>query len=131
MDSAHCKPVQNVIHNTCKGHELDGLPFVVPLRAFAHPSRSPEMTSSGDDPRETPLGVVSRWQQLASMDRHSPEFVPLLASLTTEENRSLTMGLCGANARDALSIMDEVSSTSFTVEATTHVAPLLRSLGVM
>ncbi|KAF9781221.1 kinase-like domain-containing protein [Thelephora terrestris] len=66
------------------------------------------MTSSGDDPRETPLGVVSRWQQLASMDRHSPEFVPLLASLTTEENRSLTMGLCGANARDALSIMDEV-----------------------
>ena len=85
------------------------------------------MISSGG-PREIPHGtssIASRWQQLASTNLRSPQFVSLLASLTAEDNRSSTAMLCGADAKDVLSIMDEVSSTC-TIEATAYVASPLQ-----
>jgi len=44
------------------------------------------------------------------MDQQSPDFPPLLSSLTAEVNRSSTTKLHGDDARIALSVMDEVSS---------------------
>ena len=54
--------------------------------------------------------TVPQWQQLASMDQKSPDFLPLLSSLTAEANRSSTTKLCDDDARIALSVMDKVSS---------------------
>ena len=53
--------------------------------------------------------IVPRWQQLASMDQQSPDFLPLLSSLTAEVNRSSTTMLNGDDARITLSVMDKVS----------------------
>lgn len=75
--------------------------------------RSPETTS----PRgpDNPLAVIStvdpiasKWQQLASMDRRSPDFPPLLSSLTTGDNRIPTTKLRGDDAKIALGALDEV-----------------------
>ena len=65
--------------------------------------------------------IVSRWQQLASMDQQSPDFLPLLSSLIAEVNRSSTTKLYGDDARITLSVMDEVSSTCAT-KAIAYVA---------
>ncbi|KAF9644426.1 kinase-like protein [Thelephora ganbajun] len=79
------------------------------------PFHSPGMISPAtpNDPRgalpDTPLSpIVSRWQQLASMDQQSPGFLPLLSSLTAEHNRSSTTKLHGNDARVTLNVMDEV-----------------------
>ena len=44
------------------------------------------------------------------MDQQSPDFLPLLSSLTAKFNRSLTTKLLDDDARIVLSVMDEVSS---------------------
>jgi len=81
----------------------------------AVPNDPPEVIS------DTSL-IVSRWQRLASMDRQSPDFPPLLSSLTADGNRSSTTGLRGDNARVTLNMIDEVSS-AFAGKATTYVTP--------
>ena len=48
------------------------------------------------------------------MDQQSPDFLPLLSSLTTEVNRFLTTKLRDYDARIALSVMDKVSSACAT-----------------
>ena len=53
--------------------------------------------------------IASKWQQLASTDQQSPDFLPLLSSLTTGANRSLTIRLRGDDAKIALGALDEVS----------------------
>jgi len=63
--------------------------------------------------------IVSRWQQLTSIDRQSPDFPPLLSSLTADGNRSSTTGLCGEDARVTLNMIDEVRSV-FAGKATTY-----------
>lgn len=68
------------------------------------------------------IPVVSRWRRLASMERKSPDFLPLLSSLSDEANRSLTTELCGDDARVALGIIDEVSSV-YVVRTIAHVGP--------
>lgn len=52
--------------------------------------------------------IVSQWQRLASMDRASPAFIPLLVSLTTGSNRSSTAKLRGEDAKITLGALDEV-----------------------
>ena len=66
-----------------------------PLSYFTSPKATydPGATSSPapDDSPEVPPNVnpiTSRWQQLTSMDRRSPHFLPLLLSLTTGTNYS-------------------------------------------
>ena len=54
--------------------------------------------------------IVSQWRQLASTNTRSPDFRPLLLSLTSEVGRSLTTALCGDDAGDTLGIMDKVGS---------------------
>jgi len=72
----------------------------------------PVMTS-----RATPNGppealtidlIASEWQRLASMDRQSLDFLPLLSTLTVGGNQSPTTKLRGENARIVLSALDEV-----------------------
>jgi hypothetical protein len=75
---------------------------------------SPEMVSPpapNDPPEVLPdmSPIVSQWQQLASMDRESPDFLPLLSSLTAGVNRSLATMLRGDDARIALGAIDKVS----------------------
>jgi len=53
--------------------------------------------------------AVARWQQLASMDPQSPDFLPLLSSLTAENHRSSTTELCGDDAGVTLDVIDKVS----------------------
>ena len=61
------------------------------------------------DPSEDNVDpIASRWQQLASMDRQSPDFLPLLSSLTGGTNRSSTIELRGEDAKVTLSTLDEV-----------------------
>lgn len=62
-----------------------------------------------DPPKVTPdmNPITSRWQRLALMDRHSPDFLPLLLLLTTAD-RSLTTTLRGDDAKIALGALDEV-----------------------
>ena len=67
------------------------------------PDTSPEVP-----PDMTPIFL--QWQKLTSIGRESPDFLPLLSSLTAEVNRSSTVKLCGDDARIALSVTDEVSS---------------------
>ncbi|KAF9781287.1 kinase-like domain-containing protein [Thelephora terrestris] len=66
---------------------------------------------ASDGPREVQSDlspIVSLWRGLASMDRQSPEFLPLLSSLTVGDYKSLTIKLQHSDARDILTIMDEV-----------------------
>lgn len=104
----------------------------MPQHDLTLPSYGPEMIFpvASDDPREDQPDVnriVSRWQDLASMDQQSPDFLPLLSSLTTGDHRSPTINLCGADARDTLSIMDEVSLI-FSAKAITHIVPSVQVL---
>ena len=57
--------------------------------------------------------IVSRWQQLASMDRQSSDFLLLLLSLTTGDNRSSTTALRGDDAKITLGALDEVGRPFF------------------
>jgi hypothetical protein len=61
------------------------------------------------------------------MDRQSPEFLPLLSSLTVGDYKSLTIKLQHSDARDILTIMDEVG-LAFSAKAITHVACFLQVL---
>ena len=64
-----------------------------------------------DDPPEVPPildPIVSEWQRLASMDGQSPNFLPLLSTLTTGDNQSSTIKLQDENARIVLGALDEV-----------------------
>ena len=71
--------------------------------------------SSNDSPEVVPSvhPIVSWWQQLALMDRRSPDFLPLLLSLTTGANRSSTTALRGDDAKITLSALDEVGRPFF------------------
>jgi len=71
--------------------------------------------------------VIPQWQQLASMDQKSPDFLPLLSSLTAEVNRSSTTKLCGDDARISLSVMDKVSSAC-AAKAITYITPSIQAL---
>ena len=65
-----------------------------------------------DEPPETLPNMdpaASQWQQLALMDRQSPDFLPLLSLLITGTNRSSTIALRGDDAKIALGALDEVS----------------------
>ena len=69
-------------------------------------------STAPDGPREVPPihdPIVSKWQRLASMDRQSPDFLPLLSTLTTGDSRSSTINLQDENARIVLGALDEVS----------------------
>ena len=65
--------------------------------------------------------IVSQWRHLASVDEQSPDFGPLLSSLTAQDTRSLTVKLCRADAKATLNIMDQASTTS-SARAAPHVA---------
>ena len=71
--------------------------------------------TSNDSPEVLPSVhlTVSRWQQLTSMDQQSPDFLPLLLSLTTGANRSSTTALRGDDAKITLSALDEVGRPLF------------------
>jgi len=60
--------------------------------------------------------VASEWQKLASMDRQSLDFLPLLSTLTAGGNQSPTTKLRGENARIVLSVLDEVGRLSTVAE---------------
>jgi len=83
------------------------------------PASDPGMTSSvtPDDPPEALVmdPIASEWQRLASMDQQSPDFLPLLSTLTVGGNQSPTTNLRGENARIVLSTLDEVGCP-FTAE---------------
>ena len=75
-------------------------------------------SSTPNEPSETPKSVdpvVSEWLRLASMDRQSPNFVPLLSSLVEEINHPSTVKLQGNGAEVTLSALVEVCR-SFTEE---------------
>ena len=57
-----------------------------------------------------------RWQRLASMDRQSPDFLPLLSDLTDAANQSLTTELRDESARIALGALVEVGRPSTVAE---------------
>ena len=85
-------------------------PEIIPPAAL---NRLPEVRSDMSP-------IVLRWQHLASMDRQSPDFLPSLASLAAERDRSSTTALRGDDARATLSLIDEVSLT-LAVKAITYV----------
>ena len=60
--------------------------------------------------------IALEWQKLASMDRQSLDFLPLLSTLTAGGNQSPTTKLRGENARIALSALDEVGCLSTVAE---------------
>ena len=77
------------------------------------PPSDPGTTSPGtpnDSPEILPIvdPIASGWQRLASMDRHSPDFLPLLSILAAKDNQSSTIKLRGEDARIALSALVEV-----------------------
>lgn len=91
--------------------------FVMSQRCSTLP-HSPEMVSpvEPNDPREASPEVAlaaPQWQRLASMDGKSPDFLPLLSSLTSQGNRSLTTNLRGTEASITLNAMDQVSLAFF------------------
>ena len=53
--------------------------------------------------------IASNWQKLASMDQHSPGFLPLLSSLITGPGNIPTTELRDKSARAALDALDRVS----------------------
>ena len=65
------------------------------------PNDPPEVLSTVDP-------IASEWQRLASMDRQSSDFLPLLSILTAKANQSSTINLRGENARIVLSALVEV-----------------------
>ena len=76
--------------------------------------------------------IVSRWQRLASMDRQSSDFLPLLLSLTTGANRSSTTALRDDDAKITLSTLDQVSHPFFGREngqVVTYIMPPASFLG--
>ena len=52
--------------------------------------------------------VVSGWLRLASIDRRSPDFLPLLSSLVWNGGRTPTVKLQGNNAKTVLGVLVEV-----------------------
>ena len=77
------------------------------------PTSDPRTTSfaTPNDPPEDPPTIdpiASEWQKLASMDRQSRNFLPLLLTLIAEGNQSPTTKLRDENARIVLSVLDEV-----------------------
>ena len=71
--------------------------------------------------------IASRWQSLGSIDPLSPGFLPLLGSLTTGNNRSSTIELSGVDAKNTLSIMDEVNFVSL-ANAAAYITPSVQVL---
>ena len=71
--------------------------------------------------------TVSQWQRLASTDRQSANFSPLLSSLIAQDNSSSTTMLFDADAEVILDIMDQVSF-AFSSKTTTYVAPFTQVL---
>ena len=64
-------------------------------------------STTPEDPPALPP-IVSEWQRLVSMNSQSPDFLPLLSTLTTGVNRSSTIKLQDENARIVLGALDEV-----------------------
>ena len=87
----------------------------------------PATPDDSQEPLSGMIPAVPQWQQLASMDQQSPNFLPLLSSLTAEVNRPSTTKLCGDDARITLSIMDEVSSACVT-KAITYITSSIQVL---
>ena len=71
--------------------------------AFLGPLR---LTKSGSMFDAVP--IVAQWRQLASINPQSPDFLPLLSSLTSEGNRSSTTKLCGDDAGVTLGVINQV-----------------------
>ena len=61
--------------------------------------------------------IVSQWQRIVSMDQQSPNFLPLLSSLTTRDSRSSIVKLSRADAKVTLNIMDQASFPLFLCES--------------
>ena len=84
---------------------------MLPPGSASHPC-DPEITSS-PTPNETSEAlndmkpVVSEWLRLASMDRQSPDFLPLLSTLVKNDHTP-TVKLQGNDARIVLSVLVEV-----------------------
>ena len=55
-----------------------------------------------------PASLVSEWLRLASMDRQSPDFLPLLSSLVEKGDHAPTVKLKDIDARTALGVLVEV-----------------------
>ena len=58
--------------------------------------------------------IASKWQGLASMDQHSPDFIPLLSSLIARAGHLSTMKLRDGSAKIALDALDKVDYPFFT-----------------
>jgi len=73
--------------------------LAIPQPRPTSPLHNPEMISPAtNDPPEIP--IVLLWQHLASMDRQSPDFLPLLSTLTAGDNRLSTTTLRDNGCRD-------------------------------
>jgi hypothetical protein len=83
---------------------------------------------ASDDLREAPPDaspILSQWRRLASMDQQSPDFIPLLLSLTSQDKRSPAIKLSRADAKATLDIMDQ-ASLACSVKAVTYVSPSIQ-----
>ena len=79
------------------------------------PTHDPGMISSPapSHPSEEDMDpITSQWQRLASMERQSPDFLPLLLSLVRGTDRSSTMKLRGDDAKATLGALDEISTSA-------------------
>lgn len=53
--------------------------------------------------------IASKWQELASMDQYSPNFIPLLSSLITGAGHLSTTKLRNGSAKITLDALDKVN----------------------
>ena len=85
------------------------------------PTPDPGTTSSATSdglPEVLPITdpIAYEWQRLASMDPQSPDFLPLLSTLTAGGNQSPTTELRDESARIVLSALDKVGCPFTVVE---------------
>lgn len=80
------------------------------------PRPAPPTHEAESGPSQTPgeplvhLSEVDlKWQELASMEQHSPDFIPLLSSLNAGAGRLFTMKLQDESAKTALDALDKVN----------------------
>ena len=71
--------------------------------------------------------IASKWKQLASMDRQSPGFLPLILFLIAGANRPLTIRLRGNDAKITLGALDEVSLPSVAARNGQVLTPVVLS----
>lgn len=92
---------------------------IMHLPGSASPARNPGsiFSTPGEPPKGLPNThpIASEWQRLASTDQHSPDFLPLLSSLTTGTAHRSTSKLRDESAKITLDALDEVDCPFFSV----------------